>query len=43
MMCGSCKTEMTKVATLDSGNSKYHTYRCSGCRGERTVCIGIDK
>jgi hypothetical protein len=34
---------MTKISTLDSGNSKYLTYRCGGCHSEKTVCVGIGK
>ena len=42
MLCVKCKTEMTKTGVSDSGNAKYVTYRCGGCRAEKTVCIGVN-
>ena len=32
---------MTKVGTLNSGNSRYITYRCASCHTEKTVCVGV--
>jgi len=42
-LCAKCKSPMAKGALLNSGNSKYVTYTCGGCRTEKTVCIGAGK
>jgi len=34
---------MSKVGSLNSGNSKYETYRCPTCHQERSVCLGLGK
>ncbi len=40
--CARCGAAMALASTVDSGNAKYRTYHCHGCRSEKTVCTGIN-
>jgi hypothetical protein len=42
-LCNSCKVQMEKSASVDSGNAKYVTYRCPTCHKEKTVCVGVNQ
>lgn len=42
MNCEFCKTEMTKVDVMNSGNAKYVEYLCKKCNERKTVCEGVN-
>lgn len=41
--CELCKGPMSKVDSVNSGNARYETYRCSTCNTEKTKCVGINQ
>lgn len=43
MECSLCNGPMTKVSSMNSGNSRFETYRCTTCGEESTKCLGLEQ